>query len=116
MTRSHTLIVVTLGMFLFVSCSNNNKESENASEVHDTAEVAAQDTTPVTVNDTTKFKFDFTIANIPSPAGALQDLASWGVPYDNSILNDTKNAQKYVTEFQRSINLAFITLIWPMQW
>lgn len=104
MTRSHTFIALVLGTLLFISCGNN-KENDSSTEIHDSTAVIAPDTTPVTVSDTTKFKFDFTIANIPSPAGALQDLATWGIPYDNSILNDTRNAPKYVTEFQRSINL-----------
>jgi hypothetical protein len=104
MTGSHKLIAVGLGIVLLTSCGGN-KENESSAETSDSTAAVTTDTTRVTVSDTTKFKFDFAIANIPSPAGTLQDLAGWGVAYDNSILNDTKNAPKYVTEFQRSINL-----------
>src|SRR5690606_25163038 len=50
------------------------------------------------------------IANIPSPASTLQDMATWGVGYDNSILNDSKNSSKYTTEFQKSINLGIYNI------
>jgi hypothetical protein len=104
MTISHKLIAGCFGTLLLISCGNS-KDAETTSEGVDTTGVVAKDTTPVTVNDTTKFKFDFAIANIPSPASTMQDLANWGVSYDNSILNDTKKASQYTTEFQRSINL-----------
>jgi hypothetical protein len=76
-------------------------------ELHevDAVAVPAADTTAVTYDDTTKFKFDFTLANIPSPANTMQELASWHVAYDNSILNSPQAAGNYATEFKRSLNL-----------
>jgi len=103
MTLSHKFMALGVSALLLTACGGS-KEHEAASEGIDSTTVV-KDTTPVTVDDTTKFKFDFTIANIPSPANSVQELAAWGVPYDNSILNNPKNTSKYTTEYQRSINL-----------
>lgn len=103
MTLSHKFLALSLGSLVLVSCGGG-KEHENH-EMVDSSAMVAKDTTPVTVDDTTKFKFDFAIANIPSPAGSMQDLAKWGVAYDNSMLNDVKKASSYSNEFQKGINL-----------
>ena len=103
MTLSHKFIALGVTALMLTACGGG-KETEAASEGMDSTAVV-KDTTPVTVDDTTKFKFDFAIANIPSPANAMQELGTWGVAYDNSILNNPKNASKYATEYQRSINL-----------
>ena len=104
MTLTHKLITLSFGALIITSCGGG-KDHENANDAADSTEVAVKDTTPYTVSDTTKFKFDFAIANIPSPASMIQDLSKWGVPYDNSILNDPKKGSGYTTEYQRSINL-----------
>lgn len=97
----HHVILLVGATSVLYSCGS--KEAE-ASETEATPAVV-QDTTAVTVSDTTKFKFDFTIANIPSPATSMQEFASWNVMYDNSILNAAQNVGKYTTEFKRSLNL-----------
>lgn len=102
MILSHKFIAFGVAGLMLASCGGG-KETETSGDINEA--VATQDTTPVTVDDTTKFKFDFAIANIPSPANSMQELSSWGVAYDNSILNSPKNASKYTTEYQRSINL-----------
>ena len=57
----------------FFSCGDKSTDeiSENLN-----AEVV-KDTTPVTVNEETKFKFDFAIANIPSPVGSVNEAESF---------------------------------------
>jgi hypothetical protein len=102
MTFTHKFIAFGVMASLLSACGGG-KDAETV-EAADTTTVM-KDTTPVTVDDTTKFKFDFAIANIPSPANSMQELGTWGVAYDNSILNDPKNVSKYTTEYQRSINL-----------
>lgn len=104
MTISKTIMALGLNALLLASCGGDNGH-DNTNELADSTVVAAKDTTAYTVSDTTKFKFDFAIANIPSPANTLQDLAQWGIAYDPSILNDSKKSAHYTTEFQRSINL-----------
>lgn len=103
MTVSHKFFALGVTAIILTACGGG-KEADSAVEAQDSVAVV-RDTTPVTVDDTTKFKFDFAIANIPSPANSMQDLATWGVAYDNSILNNPKNVSGYTTEYQRSINL-----------
>ena len=103
MKFTHTIMSLSVTALMLSACGGG-KEAEIAGEGLDST-IVAKDTTPVTVDDTTKFKFDFAIANIPSPANSMQELGTWGVAYDNSILNSPKNVSKYTTEYQRSINL-----------
>lgn len=100
MKTPHSL-VLSLSALILVSCSSG-KENENA-DTADSALVAPADTAPVAA--ATKFKFNFVIANIPSPASTMDELGTWGVSYNSAILNDPKKAQSYTTEFQKSINL-----------
>ena len=104
MIISHKFIALGVSALMLTACGGG-KENETAVEIADSTATVVKDTTRVTVDDTTKFKFDFAIANIPSPANSMQDLATWGVAYDNTILNNPKNGSKYTTEYQRSINL-----------
>jgi hypothetical protein len=102
---SYKGIVLSLATIVLSSCGSD-KESDNLAE----SEVYVQDTTKVTVDDTTKFKFDFALANIPSPATSIQELQSLDVPYDVSILNNTKNTSKYSSEYKRAINLGIYNI------
>lgn len=104
-TKLTALVLIVLA---FSSCGGE-KEVEK-SDASTTVVEANKDTTAVTVDDTTKFKFDFTIANIPSPANTLHGLGEWGVAYDNTLLNDPKNADKYSTEFKQSLNLGIYNI------
>lgn len=96
-------LTLSVSAFIVFSCGGS-KEAEHHEPV-DSVQVVAKDTTKVTVDDTTKFKFDFAIANIPSPVSSLQDLGKWGITYDNSIFNDVANLSKYNNEFSKAINL-----------
>jgi hypothetical protein len=95
------MMVLLVGMSI-ASCGSK-KDQEN--DLNDGSEVIAPDTAKVTVNDTTKFKFDFAMANIPSPATSIQELEGLGVPYDKGMLNPTENVSKYSNEFKKAINL-----------
>jgi hypothetical protein len=108
MTSFKPIIAITLGSLVLFSCGGG-KDHEAA---HDTVDstATAKDTTAVTVSDTTKFKFDFTLANIPSPAAMIQDLVSYKVPYDAGMLNDNKKAAGYSNENQRSYNLGIYNI------
>jgi hypothetical protein len=96
-------------MLAVASCSDSSTKIDHESADHhdmDTA-VAAEpvDTVKGEMNDTTKFKFDFAMANIPSPATAVQDLVNYNVQYDNTILNAPGKLSKYSSEFQKAVNL-----------
>lgn len=84
----------------FMSCSGPKKQAE-ATEVHDSAAIAI-DTTPY--NKTADFKFFFTIANLPSPLEVINTVFNTDVPFDNSLLNPTKNVEKYLSSYKKSIN------------
>lgn len=96
-----TLSILVLSSFV-VACG-----SSSADEVKDTTETVevVKDTTPVTVNEETKFKFDFAIANIPSPVGSINELSGWGVDYNNTLLVDSKKQLATNTEFNRALAL-----------
>lgn len=91
---------ISLSLFLF-SCGE--KPTEEVAETSTTETV--KDTTPVTVNEETKFKFDFAIANIPSPVGSVNELSSWGVDYNNTLLVDSKKVLAANNEFTKALAL-----------
>jgi len=98
------LTAMTVGL---TACGNNEQAEE--STMQDTSAVVV-DTTPNTASDTIKFKFDFAVANIPSPAAALTDLKNYGVDYDNSLLNSPSNLSKYASEHQKALNLGIYNI------
>ncbi len=101
-----SLAVITLAL---ISCGGN-KETEEHRESNDSIVPVVKDTTKITVNEETKFKFDFALANIPSPVGSINELSRWGIAYDNSLLNDTKKYKNYDTEFSKAINLGIYNI------
>lgn len=103
MKKTIFFTLTILSSAFLVSCGDSKKSEED--EMEKTKTEAAKDTTAITVNDETKFKFDFAIANIPSPVGMMNDVAKWGEPYDNKLFNDTKKSSTYSSEFSKSVNL-----------
>ncbi|MDF2450237.1 MAG: hypothetical protein K0R26_2741 [Bacteroidota bacterium] len=91
---------------LLASCGE--KPSEEVAE--DVTVEALKDTTPVTVNEETKFKFDFAIANIPSPVGSVNELSGWGVDYNNGLLVDPKKPITASNEFSKAIALGIYNI------
>lgn len=102
MIKIKKFAAISISVLLLVACGGN-KEAETAEE--GTAVESEKDTVAVSVADTTAFKFDFAIANVPSPANTIQNYVKWGVSYDNSMLNSPKKADSYNTEYLKSINL-----------
>lgn len=102
----HLLPVLALSS-MTVSCG------EKADEVTETEEVVAdapKDTTPVTVNEETKFKFDFAIANIPSPVEGINEISGWGVDYNNTLLVDPKKPVVIGEEFSKAVTLGIYNI------
>ncbi len=69
-----------------------------------------KDTTPITVNEETKFKFDFAIANIPSPVGSINEISGWGVDYNNTLLVDAKKQLTTSSEFSKALALGVFNI------
>lgn len=106
MTYTSNLIsklILTLPLALLLSCQD--KESEASNTENSAANALDKDTTAYTVADSTKFKFDLAIVNMPPPAANIQRLEQMGLIYSASYLNPTKNSDKYVGEFESATNL-----------
>lgn len=108
MKKLSLVLPLTLGVLLF-SCSGN-KDADEADHVDTTAYVVPEDTTQITVNEEIKFKFDFAIANIPSPVGMINDISEWGVDYNGGLLNDPKKSSNYKDEFTKSVTLGIYNI------
>ncbi len=102
-------VFASLTVLLFSSCGSKEIPIDEKLS-GDSLTEAIQDTTPVTVDDLSKFKFDFALANIPSPAGSIEELSKWGVSYNNELLNSTKNSKNYTTEFSKAVNLGIYNI------
>ena len=105
MNKLFLATTITLSAFM-LSCGD--KQTEEVAE-NVTAE-APKDTTPVTVNEETKFKFDFAIANIPSPVGSINELSAWGVDYNNALLVDAKKQLAASSEFSKALALGVFNI------
>lgn len=86
---------------LLWSCGDKPAEETTETAVVETP----KDTTPVTVDQDTKFKFDFAIANIPSPVESINELSNWGVDYNNTLLVDPKKPMNSANEFYKALAL-----------
>lgn len=109
MKKLSLVLPLTLGVLLF-SCGGNKEAADGNEHVDTTAYSVPEDTTPVTVNEEIKFKFDFAIANIPSPVGMINDLSGWGVDYNSGLLNDPKKANNYKDEFSKAVTLGIYNI------
>lgn len=97
-------LIVAAPLLLFMNCGSSDQEPSQEATGQDTTETSAE------LNDTTKFKFDFAIANIPSPANRMQDIVALGIPYDNSIMHNSKRVGDYSTEFKKGINMGIYNM------
>jgi len=100
-------LIYLLPLASLLSLSNCGGAEHDHAQESVSADSAAMSTE---LNDTTKFKFDFAIANIPSPANRMQDIVALGIPYDNSILHNSKQGSVYSTEFKKGINMGIYNM------
>ena len=106
MTLFKTLFVAGSVALLISSCGGDSEkhDAEHAEQI------STEDTMQHTATDTTKFKFDFAIANIPSPANRMHDVIAYGIPYDNSIMSDPKKVGAYTTEYKKALNMGIYNM------
>ncbi len=90
------------------SCGDGS--SDDQIETTQESVVVEKDTTAVTVDDEKKFKFDFALANIPSPVSMMNEVSKWGEPYNSDLFNDTKKMGTYSREFSKAVNLGIYNM------
>jgi hypothetical protein len=105
MNKLFLATTISLSVIL-TSCGD--KASEEIAET--VTSETPKDTTPVTVNEETKFKFDFAIANIPSPVASINELSNWGVDYNNALLVDAKKQITASNEFSKALVLGVFNI------
>ncbi len=107
MKKTGFFATIVIVMALTTQCSHSAEEQSETITDEVTTE---KDTTPVTVDKETKFKFDFALKNIPSPVGMMNEVSKWGEPYNNQFYNDTKKFSTYSTEFSKAVNLGIYNM------
>ena len=105
----HTISALSISAVLFTGCGGAS-DSENNHESHDSLATVAPDTTKSTVEDTVLFKFDFAVANIPSPASLIYGIKKMSKSYDRTILNEPGKVSGFPSEFQKSVNLGIYNI------
>ncbi|MGZ3862577.1 MAG: hypothetical protein ACXVPN_02315 [Bacteroidia bacterium] len=108
--KKSALVITGLSLLALASCGGSKAEETKTNT--DTAAVAQApvDTVKNTADDLTKFKFDFAIANIPSPAQIINDFSSYNLNYNPAFLNDVQKVSGYNTEYSKAINLGIYNL------
>lgn len=104
----HILFLLSAALLL-PSC-NNTPEPDTKSAADTTAMLTDADTVPLTVKDIVRFKFDFAMGNVPSPAEVVSDMSTYRLVYNNEWLNDPSKVKAYTTEFSRAVNLGVYNL------
>lgn len=105
-----TALITCLSIAALTSCGSGKPEEIKSGE--DTIATNSEKIDSVTQNadEYTRFKFDFAVANIPSPAELINDMASYNLVYNSSFLNATDKVKSYRSDFTRAINLGIYNL------
>ncbi len=103
------ITVLSVGALLLSACGGS-KENEAQTDKQDLQNVEPKDTTPITVEDTVLYKFDFAVANIPSPASLIYGIKKGAKPYERGVLNEPSKAQALPSEFQKAVNLGIYNI------
>jgi hypothetical protein len=107
MKHTHIFIFSFVCLIALSSCSGGS--DDQIEPLQDTV-LVEKDTAAVTVDDEKKFKFDFALANIPSPVSMMNDVSKWGEPYNSDLFNDTKKMGTYSREFSKAVNLGIYNM------
>lgn len=105
-----TYYPITLCCALLFSCSSGTQEDPKPAV--DTSQTLQEppDTALYTADHNLRFKFDFTVANIPSPAEVVNDMASYKLNYSSAYLSDISKAKEYKSDFAKAINLGIYNM------
>lgn len=109
MKINYTIGAIALSAILFTACGGS-KESENSHMTQDSTAAVSDDTVAATVDDTILFKFDFTVANVPSPASLIYGIKKMSKAYDRGVLNETGKVGGFPAEFQKAVNLGIYNI------
>lgn len=102
-------IVSTLAILALVSCGGNKPEENKV--VTDSVPLSKTvDSGAVTVNDLIRFKFDFAVSNIPSPAQIVNDMSTYNLKYDPHMMADITKANTHKTDYSKAVNLGIYNL------
>jgi hypothetical protein len=85
---------------LCYACSPST--STHSESLNDTTATSTENSTELNVQDTTKFKFDFALANIPSPAQIMVQMHSKNT-ISNEVLLKANLADAFNNEFVKSL-------------
>ncbi len=99
---------ISLTLLCCACAGEKEKNTDTGAPPIQPTEVA--DTVKNTVSDLVRFKFDFAVANIPSPAEIINDLASYNVNYNSTFENDPQKVGKYTGDFSKAVNLGIYNL------
>ncbi len=105
-----TAIIACLGVVVLTSCGSGKSEETKSGEDVISANTGQIDTAANSADEYTRFKFDFAVANIPSPAELINDVASYNLPYNSEYLNPTNKVKSYSSDFSKAINLGVYNL------
>ena len=87
------------------------RPEEQKQPAADTTRVANdEDTVANTVADIVRFKFDFAMGNVPSPAEVVTDMSTYKLTYNSAYLSDPAKVKNFKTEFSRAVNLGIYNL------
>jgi hypothetical protein len=109
--NKQSIIALGISLAILTSCGESHtEESKSAAEATANEAKVSPDTGAVTADEFARFKFDFAIDNIPSPAQIVNDMAAFNLTYNPAFLNETKKVGTYHTEFAKAINLGVYNL------
>lgn len=100
---------------LLLAVSFSSCDSSSTEEVKAPADSLAHitekpDTALYTADHNLRFKFDFTVANIPSPAEVVNDMSTYNLQYNSAYLSDISRAKGYKSDFAKAINLGIYNM------
>lgn len=96
-------IIIFLSLFFILSCSSDNGKQQEVQQYNSYIDEEVIDT--LEIPELSDQAIQDILHSLPSPLEMSILIKSTGALYSRRILNLTDNSQKYVTEFQKALNL-----------